>query len=271
MIHIECYYVSTYFLFVSSVGEVIYVYCLGGMTGTGNRRKLFWYSAAMKNKYIHRSKITEAKFRQLVKLFAMDLTATQTAELTHLNRNTVNRLYRAMRERISEFCRQASPVTGEFVIDQSCFCSDRVKGKRGRAASGKTIVFGLFMIEGNVHTEIIPDVMTAAFQDLIRGKIDINSVIRADTWRGYDGLVDIGYDKYFRVNRVNNEFSKGNRIPINGIESFWGYTKHRLAKFNGIPKPLFETYLKETEFRFNHRGQDLYLALLKLLRERPLF
>jgi len=47
----------------------------------------------MKNKYVNRSKISEAKFRQVVKLFALDLTATQTAELTGLNRNTVNRLF----------------------------------------------------------------------------------------------------------------------------------------------------------------------------------
>ncbi|MDR0916204.1 MAG: IS1595 family transposase, partial [Oscillospiraceae bacterium] len=30
---------------------------------------------------------------------------------------------------------------------------------------------------------------------------------------------------------------------------------------------LFELYLKETEFRFNHRGQNLYKILLKMLRE----
>jgi hypothetical protein len=29
-------------------------------------------------------------------------------------------------------------------------------------------------------------------------------------------------------------------------------------------------HLKETEFRFNHRRQDLYRALLQLLRNNPL-
>ncbi|MCL2081189.1 MAG: IS1595 family transposase, partial [Oscillospiraceae bacterium] len=57
---------------------------------------------------------------------------------------------------------------------------------------------------------------------------------------------------------------------INGIESFWGYAKHRLVKFNGIPKEFFEIYLKETEFRFNNRGCDLYQVLLKIFREKPL-
>ena len=45
------------------------------------------------------------------------------------------------------------------------------------------------------------------------------SVIHTDGWRGYDGLVDIGGDKHFRVNHGNNEFAN-KQTHINGIESF---------------------------------------------------
>lgn len=45
----------------------------------------------MKNKYAHRSKISEAKTRQIVRLFAIDLDASQIAMVTNLNRNTINR------------------------------------------------------------------------------------------------------------------------------------------------------------------------------------
>jgi len=224
----------------------------------------------MKNKYVYRSKISETKFRQLVKLFALDLTATQATELTHLNRNTVNRLYSAMRQRIYEYSQQTSPVVGEVEADESYFGSRRVRGKRGRGASGKTIVFGLFKRGGKVYTEIVPDVKSATLQDIVRGRVDAESVIHTDGWRGYDGLVDLGYEKHFRVNHASDEFSKGDGNHINGIESFWGYAKHRLVKFNGIPKEFFEIYLKETEFRFNNRGCDLYQVLLKIFREKPL-
>jgi len=40
----------------------------------------------MNNKYANRSKISEAKFRQLVRLFAADLDAGQIAEIASLNR-----------------------------------------------------------------------------------------------------------------------------------------------------------------------------------------
>ena len=111
----------------------------------------------VKNKYANRSKISEAKFRELVKLFALNLEATQIAELTGLNRNTVNRFLRAIRERLAEFCEQQSPFSGEVEVDESFFGSRRVKGKRGRGAYGKTIVFGVFKRNGKVYTEIVPE------------------------------------------------------------------------------------------------------------------
>ena len=64
---------------------------------------------SVKNKYVNRSKISEAKFRELARCFAADLDASQIAELIGLNRNTVNRYLKAMRERIAEFCELQPP------------------------------------------------------------------------------------------------------------------------------------------------------------------
>ena len=223
----------------------------------------------MENKYIHRSHITEAKFRQLVKCFALDLTAVQTAEMTLLNRKTVDRIYSLIRTRIREYTQKTSPFTGELEADESYFGPRRVKGKRGRGAGNKTIVFGLYKREGKVYAEIVPDAAAHTLQRIIRGHADIESAIHTDGWRGYDGLVDLGYEKHFRVNHGRNEFSRGSS-HINGIESFGGYAKHRLTKFKGITKGRFVIYLKETEFRFNHRGQSLYSLLLSWFRTQPL-
>lgn len=222
------------------------------------------------NKYAKRSKISEAKFRQMVKLFAIDLDASQVAAVTGLNRNTVNRYLMAIRKRIAEFCQRQSPVAGEVEVDESYFGPRRVKGLRGRGASSKTIVFGLFKRKGRVYTEIVPDCSRATLQAVIRGRISLESVIHSDGWRGYNGLVDLGYMKHFRVSHGDNEFAN-ERSHINGIESFWGYAKTRLARFRGLKKDCFHLHLKECEFRFNHRGEDIYQVLLKILRASPLF
>jgi transposase-like protein len=104
----------------------------------------------------------------------------------------------------------------------------------------------------------------------VRGNVDSRSIIHSDGWRGYDGLVDMGYRKHRRVLHGTNEFARGRGIHINGIESFWGTAKTRLAKRRGIRPHLFSLHLKECEFRFNHRHENLYTVLLKMFRKDPL-
>lgn len=224
----------------------------------------------MKNKYANRSKISEAKFRELVRLFSLNLDATQIAELSGLNRNTINRFLKAIRIRMAEYCEKESPFYGEVEVDESFFGARRVKGKRGRGAYGKTIVFGLFKRNGKVYTEIVPDCSKATLQGVIRGKVEPESIIYSDGWRGYNGLVDVGYGKHLRVDHSSNEFVRG-KAHINGIEGFWGYAKSRLTKFRGMSPATFYLHLKECEFRFNFRGQNLYKVLLKIIRKNPLF
>ena len=146
----------------------------------------------MKNKYANRSKVSEPKFRELLRLFALNLEATQIAELTGLNRNTVNRFLKAIRERLAEFCEQQSPFSGEIEVDESFFGARRIKGKRGRGAYGKTIVFGIFKRNGKVYTEIVTNCSKGTLQAIIRGKVEPESIIYSDGWRGYNGLVDVG-------------------------------------------------------------------------------
>ena len=222
----------------------------------------------MKNRYAIRSRLSEAKIRKIVRCFAVDLTALQTANLTDTNRNTINRIYLGLRPRIFSACEEARPMLGVVEVDESLFGPRRVKGKRGRGAYGKTTVFGIFERDGQVYTEIVPDCSKATLQGIIRGRVDLATIINSDGWRGYNGLVDLGYG-HFRVDHSKDEFARG-RVHINGIEGFWGLAKIRLAKFKGLPKHTFHLHLKETEWRYNNRTSDKPKLLLRYLRETPL-
>jgi transposase len=223
----------------------------------------------MKNKYFGRSRISERKFRQIVRLFSVDLDASQTALLTGLSRNAINRYLKAIRQRLVEYCDAQSPFSGEVEVDESFFGARRIKGKRGRGAYGKTIVFGIFQRNGHVYTEIVANCSKVTLQAVIRGRVELKSIIYSDGWRGYNGLVDVGYGKHLRVDHSKNEFAKGCN-HINGIEGFWGYAKTRLFRFRGMAPSTFNLHLKECEFRFNHRGQNIYKLILKSIRNRPL-
>ena len=222
------------------------------------------------NKYYRRSRISEKRFRQLARLFALDLSASDTARLTGLTTKTVNTIFLKIRARIAQACERESPfASGEVEVDESYFGARRVRGKRGRGASGKTPVFGLLKRNGRVYTEIVSDCSKASLQAVIRGRVAPEVVIHSDGWRGYDGLVDVGYARHFRVEHGSNEFVVGAH-HINGIESFWSFAKRRLQKFNGVPAHTFYLHLKECQWRFNNRNDNLYLELLKLLRKYPI-
>ena len=132
------------------------------------------------------------------------------------------------------------------------------------------MVFGIFKRNGRVYTQIVPDAKQATLRAVIRGRVALASVLHSDGWIGYDGLVDLGYRKHFRVEHRDSVFVSRRGVHINGIESFWSTAKTRLAKRRGIRREYFYLHLKECEFRFNYRRRNLYRALLDLVRKSPL-
>jgi len=224
----------------------------------------------MINKYAYRSRISEAKFREIIKLFCADLTSSQIAQLSGISRNTINKILKAARTRIAEHCEQESPFDkGEIELDESYFGARRVRGKRGRGARGKTIVFGMIKRHEKVYTQIVKSCTAKELLSIVKEKVPRESSIYTDTFRSYDGLVHMGYKKHYRIAHGKNEFAK-DRNHINGIENFWGLAKVRLSKFRGMHKSTFNLHLKECEFRYNYRHQNLYDLLLEMLRNQPL-
>lgn len=222
------------------------------------------------NRYYRCAKISERKTRQIIKYFALDLTANKTAQLVSMTHQSVNRIFLKVRHCIARECERASPFSScEVEVDESYVGARRVKGKRGRGAAGKIKVFGIFKRNGSVYTEVVPDCTKKTLQAVIRGRVSLDAIVHSDKWRGYDGLVDVGYSKHLRVNHSADEFVNGDS-HINGIESFWSFAKRRLQKFNGVSEQTFYLHLKECEYRFNHRTENLFRLLLKLLERHSL-
>ena len=110
-----------------------------------------------KNRYFSRSKISEAKFREILRNFAMDLTATDGAQLSGISVRSTNSIYLRIRRRLAQYCEQVSPLGGELEADESYFGPRRVRGLRGRGAGQKTVVFELLKRGSSVYTEIVPN------------------------------------------------------------------------------------------------------------------
>ena len=202
----------------------------------------------MKNKYARRSRISEAKFRDLIRCFALDLDACQIAAMTRLNRNTVNRYLHGVRERIAEHC-----------------AGEGAAGGVGRDEAGRPgmLLFGVRRQEGQIRAEVAEACSRAVSGLSPRAKTLPEAIGEAVPCRAYDGIIDLERGKCF-VFRPEAAAGPG------GVETFWSFAKRRLAKFNGLPRDAMFLHLKECEFRFNRRGEDLYAMILELLRARPL-
>jgi transposase len=220
-----------------------------------------------KNKYLNHAHISEHQFRQVLKCFCEDETASKTSTKTKISRPTINKLFNKFRLRIVELSKLESPFSGEIEVDESYFGPRRVRGKRGRGASHKIPVIGLLKRKGKVYTTIVTRCNKRQLMPVIKGKILEGSTVYTDGWKSYDGLLLNGY-KHYRIFHSKDEFARG-KNHINGIESFWSYTKRRLAKLNGVHKHKFILHLKESEFKWNYRNQT-YQKLLRNFRQSPL-
>ena len=223
----------------------------------------------MKNKYIRHAHVSEMKFREILRLFCADVPALTVSKLVGMSVQCTQRLYDRFRLRILDLAvEEAAPFAGEVEVDESYFGARRVRGKRGRGASGKTPVIGLLMRGGKVFTQIVENCSKQALVPIIKGQVLSDSIIYTDGWKSYDGLVLDGY-KHFRIHHHQNQFARG-KNHVNGIESFWSFAKLRLSKLRGIRSDFFVLHLKESEWRFNHRLDNLYSLLIINFRRNPL-
>jgi len=217
------------------------------------------------------SKLSSYRVAKIVECFCFDIDASKTAQLLRLNRKTVNRYFGTFRRLIQQYqTTEMAQFVGIVELDESFFGPNRVRGrpgprKRGRGTT-KQPVFGIYERNGRIYTELVTNCSALTLQKIIRGRVSPDSVILTDGWRGYDGLVDVGFDKHLRINKSKHFVSKG--VHINGIEAFWSFTKRRLAKFNGVKKN-FELHLKECEWRYNKMPSQLRRELRQMIRQNP--
>ena len=188
-------------------------------------------------------------------------TARVAADLVGVNRKTAAYYFHRLRKIISRELEEESKefLSGDIEVDESYFGGKR-KGKRGRGAAGKVPVFGLLKRGGRVYTKIIPNAKSSTLMPIIQSRVQPDSIVYSDGWRGYN-VLDTSEFKHYRINH-SKLFANGHN-HINGIENFWNQAKRHMRKFNGVPRDHFPLFLKECEWRFNNPKPHLQLKLLK--------
>jgi transposase len=202
---------------------------------------------------------------QILYYFYIEVSARKTAKELNFNYRLVHRKFMQFRKKIAGYCNQeAKKLNGELELDESYFGGKR-KRKRGRGANNKAIAFGILERKGKVYTIIVENVKAETLMEAIESKTKKGSVFYTDGFRSYADLKQ--YGKHNVIRHDKDEFAK-KKNHINGLEGFWSFAKERFHKYRGIDKQNYPFYLKEMEFRFNHRNESVFNLLFDICVRR---
>lgn len=200
---------------------------------------------------------------RLVEFFCLGVPAYRLRFQVPLNRKTIQRWFQILREIIYDVqLKELTELSGEIEMDETMFGGKRT-GKRGWGAAGKQMVFGILQRDGIVLTFPITSRGKQELIPLMTTHTKPGSLYYTDDWHAYTFLP-------IRGNHVIIKKELGRprgRDHINGIEGFWSYAKHWLYHYRGVPEDYFHFYLKEIEWRFNHRNENLVTILRKYLNQ----
>ena len=166
---------------------------------------------------IARCKLSKNVQRKLLEYFVLEVTARSAADLLGVNPNSTALFYRKIRQIIAWHLAQEENeiLDGPVELDESYFGGKR-KGKRGRGAAGKVVVFGILKRRDKVYTLVVENVKTETLFPVIKKKIQPDSVVYTDCLSSYD-VLDVSEFRHVRINHSERFAERKNHI--NGIEN----------------------------------------------------
>src|SRR3989344_5236926 len=141
---------------------------------------------------------------QILYYFYLEISARKTAKELGLNYKTVQSKFMDFRKSIAVYCNaEVKKLNGELELDESYF-GGKKKGKRGRGANNKTIVFGILERKGKIYTVIVQNVDADTLMKEIEEKTNKGSVFYTDDWKSYNSLEQ--YGKHNIIKHSQDEF-----------------------------------------------------------------
>ena len=215
----------------------------------------------LKSTWFGKIRISYATWLILVKLFELEVSARKASTQAGLSYPTTLKSFDLIRYVITLQLAKKDKLKGEIEADEAYFGGKR-KGKRGRGSKNKILVFGILERNGKVSVDIVHDAKATSLVKETVKKVRRGSIVYTDKWRGYDSLMFCGY-RHLIIDH-DREFTRG-KVYINGIEGFWSFAKERLIKHHGISPHKFLYYIKEMEWRYNHRGKDIFELIVEYM------
>ena len=109
------------------------------------------------------------------------------SDLLDIQPNSAILFYRKIRMVISHYLALVADEVfeGPVELDESYF-GGRRKGRRGRGAAGKVVVFGILKRNGRVYTVVVDNAKSDTLMPVIKQKIMPDSIVYTDSLSCYD-------------------------------------------------------------------------------------
>ncbi len=164
---------------------------------------------------------------------------------------TAWRMFKEIRGLMAE---GVNPLAGQVEVDETYIGGQR-KGKRGRGASGKTIVMGMVERKGNAIVKVVPNVQARTLLPMIEKNIANKSTVFTDELGSYNHVAKLGYTHEV-VLHAAEQYVRG-IAHVNTAESLWSNIKRGIDGVNHSVSPLYlQSYLDSYIFRYNHRHDE---------------
>jgi len=161
--------------------------------------------------------------------------------------------------------KETNKLNGIVEIDDT-YIGGIKRGKRGRGAKDKTVVFGLLERGGNVKAVQLDNLKKSTVEPIVDVAIERGAEIHSDEFLSYQTLASRGYKHSF-VSHGKKEYVSGN-THIQSIEGFWSQLKRSISGTHvWVSKKHLQNYVDEFAFRYNLRGQptSMFNSLLSRL------
>jgi transposase-like protein/ribosomal protein L37AE/L43A len=219
------------------------------------------------NTIFHKSSTSLKTWFQAIHLMASTrcgISAKQLQRETGVTYKTAWRMFKQIRTLLNEQC---GMFTGEVEADETYIGASK-HGKRGRGASGKTIVAGIVERQANVSASVVPNVQSKTLLPMIVEKTSPNATIFTDEMTSYNRLERMGFNHRV-INHNAKQYVNGN-IHTNTIDGFWSLVKGGIGGvYKHVSPDYLQTYVNEYSFRYNHRKDEQPMFQTFLNRIQP--
>ena len=213
-------------------------------------------------RWIGRCALPAPAWLQLMACFARGRTAKEAAEALDLAYNTAHKAFTAMRLAIFAATPEAKALLDGRNAPRA-FCSHKPAPRRGEHCQYcRSPVFAV-IDTGSVVRFAHLDAMKP--REVMANPLAKNQwlvFLYTDRFQDWEGLVFSCCRFARRDFKPDMDLSP---VHMDIASPFWAFAKPRLARYHCITPETTPLYLKEMEFRFNHRHEDLVPLLARLL------